>query len=142
MAFLFERAPGIDKEVADFSATVTEVGGQEPQTVIRSNQAWNIEVSWEEQGAALIPGNWVVDAYVESIGPGDEVRVGGATSAFAAGAHTVNIAVAPGNPPVVVGQETTPFKLVITLTANNGAGGQYSMAGFQEGPILQFFNPV
>ena len=48
MTFLFERAPGISKEVGDWSVTVREVGGMDPQTVIRSTQSWEILVEFEE----------------------------------------------------------------------------------------------
>ena len=142
MSFLFESAPGIAKEVTDFSATVIELGGQEPQTVIRDNQGWNITVRWQEQGLAVIPGNWIVDAYVESIGPGEELHVGQATSAFAGlfSNHSVTIPVGPNDVPVAPGQQTTPYKLVITLTADDNSGARYAMAGFQEGPILQFYH--
>jgi hypothetical protein len=146
MAFLFERAPGISKEVGDWSATVREVGGMDPQTVMRDDQNWEILVEFEEGGAAGIPGNWVVDAYVESIGPGAEQSVGNGISAFAnPGAptrqHQITIPVAAGNPPVTAGQNTTPYLLIITLTANDNQGNPYPMAGFEMGPVLQFYTP-
>ena len=144
MAFLFERAPGISKEVDDWSVTVREFGGMEPQTVIRDTQAWDINVRFQEQGAAFLVGNWVVDAYVESIGGGVEVHLGQAVSPIANApiVHTLVIPVPPGVPGVLAGHETTPYKLVVTLTANTGTGFQWAMAGFEEGPILQFFHPV
>jgi len=150
MSFIYESPPGLDLLADDFSAVVTEYGGRAPQTVIRDNQAWNINVRWQELGAGsgTVPGNWIVDAYVESIGPGAELRVGQATSPFGTlyTNHDVNIHVPTGTVPVAAGEKTTPYKLVITLTADwgdnptPGQGTRYALAGYVEGPILQFFH--
>ena len=149
MAFTFERAPGISKEVGNWSATVREVGGMDPQIVIGTDQAWEIHVEFEEGGVAEIPGNWVVDAYVESIGLGAEQKVGTHEVAFKGPllpprTFDFNIAVPAGTPALAAGEETTPYLLIVTLTANNGlpvgAGRQqYSMAGYEMGPVLQFY---
>ena len=102
--------------------------------------------------AGNVAGNWIVDAYVESIGPGAEKHVGQVTDPFGKlyTKHEVNIPVPasnqPGGVPLAPGQATTPYKLVITLTADQaddltpGQGTRYALAGYMEGPILQFYH--
>ena len=145
MTFTFESMPGADLVAEDFGMKVVDIGRNAPQNVIKNTQPWRIEVEWHEEGlmAGVLPGNWVVDAYVESIGQGGEFKVGTAATPMAFAAHNVVINVpasnAAGGVPLAPGEQTTPYKLVVTLTADNGAGGRYPMAGYAEGPILQFY---
>ena len=144
----FERFPGVELEVDHFEVGVYEAmvpavpaTFNRPQTVIRTSQAWEVRVEWDEIGqvAGLIPGNWIVDAYVESIGAGGEFKVGQWIGPLFAGHHMANIVVGAGVPALAAGELQTPFRLVITLTAERPDNTRYPMAGYLEGPILQFY---
>ncbi len=53
--------------------------GQNPTSIIRTTDAWHIHVDWSTDGplSVFLPGNWHVKAYLESIGPGQELDLGG-----------------------------------------------------------------
>lgn len=140
----FERAPGLEYEVDNLEVDVFDVGGNSPTTIIRTSQAWQIQVAWEAVGVAVAfygAVNFTVDAFLESIGPGAEVRLGPATGAIVPGTVNYNatIPVAVGNPPIPVGQDSATFKLTTTITFRDLAGNPVPMAAFVEGPILQFY---
>ena len=56
---------------------VIDPGGA-PVTIIDTDDTPTIRVRWsvEEPGAAVLGGRWLVRAYAESIGPGQEEQVG------------------------------------------------------------------
>jgi hypothetical protein len=143
----FEQAPGLDLDVDHFEVGVYEgMPGpgafNKPATIIRTTQAWSIVVDWDEIGlfCGILPGNWRVEAYLESMGPGTDFNIGEALDPIACGHHQVTIPVVAGNPALAPGEFQTPFKLVVTLTAEwPGGVARYPMAGYLEGPILQFY---
>jgi hypothetical protein len=55
-------------------ATTQEVDSVAPSNVINTNQAWSIHTEWELSGATvdMLTGNWLVQAHLESMGPGQE----------------------------------------------------------------------
>lgn len=150
MSFYFERIPGVELEVTNFDASVREAAPPgaafgEPQLVLRTDQDWQLNVHWEVTGVAapIIHGTWRVEGYMESIGAGGEFELPELDVAMGAlvynevllvPAAVVAAQLAPGEP-------STPFKLTTTLTAVDHAGDVWPMAGFQEGPIIQFFVP-
>ncbi len=56
---------------------VLDPGGA-PETIIDTDDTFTIQVRWsvEEPGAAVLGGRWLVRAYAESIGPGQEQQLG------------------------------------------------------------------
>jgi hypothetical protein len=139
-----ERAPGLEYEVDNLEVEVFDVGGNSPTTIIRTSQAWQIQADWEAVGVAVAfygAVNFTVDAYLESIGPGAEVRLGPVAGAIVPGTVNYNavIPVVAGNPPIPAGQDSATFKLTTTITFRDLAGNPVPMAAFVEGPILQFY---
>jgi hypothetical protein len=142
----FQQAPGADLDVTNFRATVREqtgVGVGSPQTVIRTNQAWGIDVAYDVVGlsANWITGTWRIEGYLESIGAGGEFEIPQVNQAMRPGAYNFFMPVPAGFVAVVPGEPSTPFKLTVTLTAKDPLGNAYPMAGYEEGPIIQFFVP-
>jgi hypothetical protein len=142
----FEQMPGVAIEVTEFEAVVVEVPGfpsppappvAEPQTILHLNQAWEIHANWQQIGVAcMLVGTWHLDAYLESIGPGPEIALGQVVAPFACGAIVAPPLVIPAGTPAQAGA----YKLVLTLTALQGDGvNPFQMAGYMEGPILQFY---
>ena len=138
--FEFERMPGVELEVTNFYAKVQEVGGPaEPQVVLRLGTSWQIEAEWEVIGVACasIHGNWIISGYLESIGAAAEYDLGEVRVAMSGcGDHVGVLLIAGGTV-----TEPGPYKLVTTLTAEDEAVTPHlhPMAGYMEGPILQFF---
>jgi hypothetical protein len=149
--FEFEGIPGIGMEVTEFASRVREPGAlfaAEPQTIIRVGSPWQVEADWEVVGPLgwlfgppWIPGNYRIEAYLESIGTAAEHNLGAVLVPMAGlgphGGPAFPIAV-PGAGPGSVATPG-PYKLVVTLTAENAAGFRFPMAGYMEGPILQFY---
>lgn len=138
--FEFERMPGVELEVTNFYAKVQEVGGPaEPQTVLQLGTPWQIEAEWEVIGTACgsIHGKWIISGFLESIGTASEFNLGEVKVVMkGCGEHTVILSV-----PGATVTEPGPYKLVTTLTAEDEAAAPHlhPMAGYMEGPILQFF---
>ena len=118
--------------------------GVKPTTVLRRDKPWYIHVEWDTEGllTPMIGGKWDFHAYLESMGPGSEVKLtdpdpkeheidlvpGDGTRHY----H-FNLDV-PANSVLVDG----PYKLVVTVTYINMIGKPGPLAGYWEGPILQF----
>ena len=137
-----------------FAGTITalqhEHGGVAPSTIIRTDQSWAVNVSWTTTGLAtgMICGDWHLHVYLESIGPGPDLDL---TDAIAPG-HIIPLT--PGLSPVNyfvhvdILANTVPaplagsvYKLAVTLTYFDASGAPGPMAAFEEGPMLQFYNP-
>jgi hypothetical protein len=147
----FSPIPGL------FDATITsfqhELGGVAPNTIIRTDQAWHIHLSWQTTGIAtsMIGGSWHVHAYLESVGPGNDVNLvdpGDHVIPLTPGVSPVNYNIVLDVGPNVVGlppgtgmNDTGLYKLVVALTYIDLANAPGPMAAFEEGPMLQFYNP-
>ena len=127
-----------------------EHGGVAPQTIIRTDQSWAVNVSWTTTGlvTGMIAGSWHLHVYLESIGPGADLDL---TDAINPG-HIIPLT--PGISPVnyfvhidvLAGTVIAPlagilYKLAVTLTYFDASGAPGPMAAFEEGPLLQFYNP-
>jgi hypothetical protein len=121
---------------------VLDPSGLQPTTIIRTSDTWHVQISWQIDGtvADSLAGTWQVRAFLESMGPGLEAQVGPT--------QTINLAVDPTSPRNYNAQITVPagtpagtYKLVVTVNYLTPANQPGFMAGYQEGPILQFFNP-
>ena len=110
----------------------------------------NIASLWLNALKAGSP-NWVVTAYAESMGPGDEKilvselePVGAALGNDVAYSHTLTVPAGtlpeenPGDP-----TQSGVYKLVVTVFLDSVLGPVgYDVMGYAEGPIIKVENPV
>jgi hypothetical protein len=121
--------------------------------VIDSDEDFQVRVTWELDGllatlwlAALEAADWDVSVYAESMGGGNEVRLGTETVEVdpAQHAYEATIDVSGGQL-----QEHTPgtdiggvYKLVVAVFLNSNLGSPgYDITGFSEGPYIQVEDP-
>lgn len=127
-------------------AAVYELGGSAPTTVLDNTQGWEVRFNWGVHGSPLtkmLAGKWCLSIHLESMGPGAEFQlpVGGAKIVPfdpAISHYTAVITVPAGTVPA------TPeaiYKVVACLTTKDALGRPGPIAGYVEGPILQFFDP-
>jgi hypothetical protein len=119
--------------------------------VVNRDKPFDIEVSWHVFGN-LVPlwltalsvksPNWVVTAYAESQGPGDEVSLGSVNvpvrgpklTVPANKLHEEN----PGDP-----TQSGVYKIVVTAFLDSALGPVgYDMMGYAEGPIIKVESPI
>jgi len=129
-------------------ATVMEHGGATPTNIIRSDQAWGVDFTWDLHGTLvpMICGYWCLHVCLESVGPGQELKlpdsIPGAPEVKipvnqASGHYSYHFHVPAG---VVQPQHcSTPYKLVATITYETQYGSPGPLAGYVDGPVLQFY---
>lgn len=73
----FEISPFDPKLKGYIRAEAFEKGGQDPTSIIASNQDWYIDVEWDVVGGLVhhLCGKWCLTISIESIGPGAEVEL-------------------------------------------------------------------
>jgi|WetSurSiteA1Bulk_404760.scaffolds.fasta_scaffold08460_2 hypothetical protein len=124
--------------------------------VIDPAKDFDIEVEWNLKGffvplwLAALGGNWVIEAYAESVGPGQEKMI--ASKVVPVGTpvqpktYSEKLRVSAGQL-----QEHTPgpagpsgvYKLTVTAFLNSTLGTPgYDIAGFVEGPVIRAENPI
>jgi hypothetical protein len=129
--------------------------------VVNRARPFDIEVNWRVFGN-LVPlwltalsartKNWVVTAYAESQGPGDEVSLGsvdvpvGGPQFSQNEAYSAKLTVPantlpeedPGNR-----SQSGVYKIIVTTFLNSDLGPVgYDMMGYAEGPIIKVENPL
>ena len=125
-------------------AEVYEKGGAKPTSNIRTDQEWGVNIHWDLKGslAPLICGEWCVHLCLESIGPGPELRFDYPhikLDPCGNGEYYVDFHIPPGK---IEGDDCSyPYKLVVTVTYLTACEKPGPIAGFVEGPILQFYEP-
>jgi hypothetical protein len=121
--------------------------------VVNRDEEFEVIVRWELNGLlaplwlAALGGNWDVSVYAESLGGGNEVRLGtdntiAADPSVLAYTSTINV-------PAGLLDEHTPgsdvggiYKLVVSVFLNSELGRPgFDMTGFNEGPMIQVENP-
>ena len=132
--------------------TVLDPGGA-PETIIDTDDTFEIQVRWsvEEPGAAVLGGRWLVRAYAESIGPGQEQQLGQTRRVNvgnfapigppAARGYEANVDVPAGSLDAESAASSGVYKLAVIVTHENPNGSPTELAGFSEGPIVQMRNP-
>ncbi len=126
---------------------ITEVGGEQPTTIIRSDQDWKVHVEWELTGklTEFVCGKWCVSAFLESIGPGQELRLPANSLEIdldpEAGPNKYSVWFTVPAGTIKPENCSTPYKLVLTVTYLTPKHRPGPMAGFVEGPIVQFYEP-
>lgn len=142
MPFETPLPPGLF-DVSEITATFHEEGGVAPSTILYTDQRWHVDVHWETSGAITgwVTGNWDLHLYLESMGPGEDLDLTDPNE------HIVPLT--PGLSPILydyhpdfnAGIVTTGvYKLVFTVRYIEASGNPGQMAGYWEGPILQFMD--
>jgi hypothetical protein len=133
--------------------------------VVDPTKSFELSVEWEIFGQ-LVPlwlsalaGNWDVSVYAESLGGGNEVRLGTVSvpttavqpcTVNAAKANCTKFSATITVPPNRL-QEHTPgtnvggiYKLVAAVFLNSNLAGTpgFDLVGYSEGPIIQAENPA
>jgi len=140
---------GIDPPIitATLDATVIDPTSSNPTNVLDHTLAFQVKVDWELQSPSLLAnaygtGTWNVDVFLDSYIPGasnlSAVNAGIAmitTTPHVNGPYTSTVTVAPGAAGPLVGA----YRLLVTVTHMSPGGTPDGMAGFYEGPIIQFF---
>jgi hypothetical protein len=132
---------------------VLDPGGA-PETIIDTDATFTIRVRWsvEEPGAAVLGGRWLVRAYAESIGPGQEEQLGQIrrvdvanftplTGPPAARGYEANVDVPAGTLDAESATSSGVYKLAVIVTHENPNGSPTELAGHTEGPVIQMRNP-
>ncbi len=132
---------------------VLDPGGA-PETIIDTDDTFTVRVRWsvEEPGAAVLGGRWLVRAYAESIGPGQEEQLGQirrvnvANFAPLAGppaarGYEANVDVLAGTLDAESATSSGVYKLAVIVTHENPNGSPTELAGHTEGPVIQMRNP-
>ena len=142
MPFETPLPPG-NFDVTITNAAVREYGGTNPTTIIRTDQTWDVQIEWQTSGsiATWLAGNWHLQIFMESMGPGDEVVLVDSNEAV--------IPLVPESPHLYQYHPDFPagkvtagvYKLVLTITYTDAANNPGGMAGYWEGPIIQFYDP-
>lgn len=116
---------------------VSDPEGTPSSTIISLTDRWNLTVSWQVHGLFVpsIGGKWQIRAYLESIGPGPELEVVNEDVIMTGGSdYSETYRIGPRIP-----DRPGPYRLVTVITALNLLGTPAPFAGYDEGPILQFY---
>jgi len=118
-----------------------------PTTIIRTDQSWAVQVSWENTGLAtgMIDGKWHLHVFAESMGQGVEKTLTdpndhifplqpGPAPTYSRHFH-VPAGSLPAGPTGV-----TLYKIVTSLTYIDAAGNRGPIAAYVEGPIIQIYD--
>lgn len=127
------------------SAFVTEVDSVDPTTIIEADKDFKVHINWSLEGSLTpyVCGSWCVSIFLESIGPGPELKL-------PVEPVTVPLDPAPGRneysawilvPAGTIQPEhcNVPYKLVSTVTYRTPKNRPGPMAGFVDGDVLQFY---
>ena len=115
--------------------------GPNPNTVIRRSEAWSVRLDWSITGgiAPALGGDWEVKVLLESMGGGFEGQIASAIIAVASAApacnrnYTATLNIPGGTVPT-----DGVYKLVVAILHRN-LGVPTRMAGFEEGPFVEFY---
>lgn len=136
----------------DINVMTIQDPGIDANTVLEINQDWSVIVTWDLFGPSadlLTTLPWHVQLIVESMGSGQEnmlaaVTVGGGSVTPIAGGYRyeVKIKVPAKNPadPQHTIQTEGVYKLVTVVTHDHVSGKKDRVAGFREGPMVQFYS--
>jgi hypothetical protein len=153
--------PHIEGEFTGIVAITEQPTLGKSNLVVNGGAPFDIEVSWHVFGN-LVPlwltalsvntPNWVVTAYAESQGPGDEITLGSVNvpvrgPVFSQDeAYTGKLTVPantlkeenPGDP-----SQSGTYKIVVTTFLDSTLGPVgYDMMGYADGPIIKVENPL
>ena len=124
-------------------AEVYEVGGASPTTIIDFDQEWGVKIKWQLTGS-LVPficGSWCISLFFESMGNGPEFDLNNnhklKLNPCGNGHYEYDFRVHRGT----IRKEhcSRPYKVVAAVTYETECDRPGPMAGFVEGPIIQFY---
>lgn len=146
------EVPQISLDADFLSVSVHEHGPEAapPTTIIQAGEPWAVNIRWQLTGTnwEMVAGTWHVHVALESIGPGPELTL---EDFIPAGGSNIPLPSASGQyflhfdvPGTVIKKADVPegglaMKMVVLLTYVNSLGQPDDMAGYFEGPILQFY---
>jgi hypothetical protein len=128
----------------EITATAHEENILLPQTIIRTDQKWAVEVNWTNKGqvTGMIAGEYCVHLLLERMGPGTDLELTDTPHRIklipgeSPRVYTDHVDVPAGKVPAGI------YKLVTVLQYWEPTGNPGPMAGYVEnGPLLQFYNP-
>jgi len=137
-------------------AEVYEVGGVAPSSIIRADQDWGVKIKWFLEGT-LVPficGSWCITLYFESMGSPDgpdynedefdlhskyEIKLDPCITPDDCGRYwyCYDFKVPKGT--VKPGHCGRPYLLVTAITYKTMCDRPGPMAGFVQGPMIQFY---
>ncbi len=130
------------------TATVLDPNGVPPGNIIRTSDNWNVKVQWtlKGTGAAFVTKDerWLLRIFVESIGPGPEALVPPGVTVNAKGGMDQAydyMFTFPPNADMARPDYSGVYKLIVVLTLTDDDGHPLPIAGFFEGPVIQFYRP-
>jgi hypothetical protein len=116
---------------------ITDPHGIPANTIISLTDDWHLKVDWQVHGmfVPMMCGTWHVKVFLESIGPGPEIEAASADFVMTGDSdYSHTFFIGPRKP-----EKPGPYKLVTIITATNRKGHPSPLAGYDEGPILQFY---
>jgi len=122
------------------SVVVFEPSSSSPTNIFDTNKDWSARVQWQAT-IHMSGGTWRVSLHLASLVPGANLALTGAA---------LTVPVVPGPGPVSYSEETKiaagtvpagTYRLVILIDYIDENGKPGPIAGFIEGPILQFYDP-
>ncbi len=145
---------GFDVTMSDLTPESIVDNGVAPTTIIRTDSEWSVKVEWDTTGplTGMIGGTWHLHIYLESMGPGDEVELYDKKAPPKDPGYPFehDIPLTPGPSPVhyhlhpdieANAVKAGAYKLVMTLTYTDINDNRQPLAGYWEGPIVQFYDP-
>lgn len=141
------------------TATVWEASPVLVTNIVRTDQTWGVKLDWEMKGILTSPlmglgGDYHLTIYLEDMGPGSNralpsagpVKVDSLGGTFDPIALTrtfsENLTFDPAVEPVPAGiYRLTALIQLYHKDPPLGSGAPYPVAGFVEGPVIQFYVP-
>lgn len=131
------------------SGTVSEPG-EAPTKIIDVNDNWNVHLDWTLTGPLqrYVCGTFSVDAYMESIGAGDEFELPEPPdiplNPPGPGTYSADFNIPAGfmTSKIQPGETDVAYKIVATVTYRDPGGRPGPIAGFVEFPVVQFYKDV
>jgi hypothetical protein len=153
--------PAIEGEFTGIVAITEQPTLGRSNLVVNRDESFRVDVSWHVFGN-LVPlwltalgvasPNWVVTAYAESQGPGDEITLGSVLVPVGAGPFSLDEAYSASLtvPPATLNEENPgdptqsgTYKIVVTAFLDSALGAVgYDMMGYAEGPIIKVESPL
>lgn len=140
-------------EILD-ATSVFEAGGSEPSSIISTDQDWSIHVEWLLSGIDFtsLTGNWLIIAYLESMGPGTEYTLpyNSQEDSYGKKVSVADCVPLPNDQaryqtdiPVNQGDVVAGiYTMVVTITYRPANGSRIPVAGFHELGMFQFYDPA
>lgn len=140
----FEIEPFHTKLTGWIQAAVYEAVADEAKTIIGCDENWRVVVRWDIIGRLkhMLCGEFCIRVYLESIGPGPEIRVPGngfrvQLDPCRTEPYEVTVNMTPNM--VDCDECGTLYKLGVSLTTTDPCDNPGHIAGFCEGPTLMFY---